>query len=128
MTDVVWGGGVPWAWSTDRQVVEKVIALYVLVGGLMGGLVGLLGRTIHNTIARQQHFHRQRLLKRKLLEEEWAGVPDGALSRAQPPGEPEPTAASLSRSEAPEEAAPRLTVSVDVANEEEELVATRQQR
>jgi hypothetical protein len=54
------------------------------------------------------------------LQGEHPEVPDEALSRAAPPGEPEPTQASLSRSEAPEEAPPRLAAGVDRAAKVEE--------
>jgi hypothetical protein len=68
---------------------------------------------VHNWIARQQYWCRQRLrrrerwqaerlLQQRLLEAEWAGVPDGAISRARPPDEPEPTDTSLSRAAGPE--------------------------
>jgi hypothetical protein len=126
------------------EMLVGVLGSVLVIGSLIGLFIGLvcdllvrLGvdldysradefyQRVHDHIARHQHFHRQRLLQRKLAEEEWAGVPDGALSRAQPSGEPEPTAAALSRSEAPEEAAPRLTAGVDAATGEEELVATR---
>jgi hypothetical protein len=54
------------------------------------------------------------------LQGEHPEVPDEALSRAAPPGEPEPTQASLSRSEAPEEAPSRLAAGVDRAAKVEE--------
>jgi hypothetical protein len=87
---------------------------------------------VHRGIARRQHQRRQhfrqrqraqaeRLLQRKRLEAEWAGVPAGALSRAGPPGDPRPTAASLSRAEPSREAAPRLTAGVEAVTEEEEI-------
>ena len=40
--------------------------------------------------------------ERKRLEEEWEGVPDGAISRAQRKEAPQPTDASLSRTETTE--------------------------
>jgi hypothetical protein len=108
-----------------------------LFAGLFVGLVSGPGREMHEVrsnpgtqlfhdrIARWQHFRRQRLLKRRLLEEEWIGVPDGALSRAQQTNEPEPTQASLSRADMPEEAAPRLAAGVEAVTETEEQVAAR---
>jgi hypothetical protein len=52
------------------------------------------------------------------LQGEHPEVPDEALSRTAPPGEPEPTPASLSRAEAPEEEAPpRQAAGVDRATE-----------
>ena len=55
---------------------------------------------IHDAVARAQHRRRQRILR----SQEHQHVPDGALSRAQPPGEPEPTGAALSRTDRPDEA------------------------
>jgi predicted lipid-binding transport protein (Tim44 family) len=92
-----------------------------LVVKLSGWLIPLFAGRVHDGIARQQYLRRQRILRRQ----EFPHVPDGALSRAQPPGEPTPTAASLSRAEAPAEETPlRLAASVDAATEEEEKVLT----
>jgi hypothetical protein len=76
----------------------------------------LLSQRVHDGIARWQHLRRQRLLR----QQEFPHVPDGALSRADPPGEPEPTQASLSLAKPPEEDAPRLTASVEAEMEAEE--------
>jgi hypothetical protein len=76
-------------------------------------LVDWASSRAHRWILRQQRWHLQRLreqemeeaerlLQQRLLEAEWAGVPDGAISRARPPGEPEPTDTSLSRAAGPE--------------------------
>jgi hypothetical protein len=70
--------------------------------------------------ARRQHFRRQRILRRKQLEKEWAGVPDGAISRAQPPSKPEPTQGSLSRVEVLKEDPTRLQKDVEAEKEAEE--------
>ena len=64
-----------------------------------------LRQRFHDTIARAQRRWRQRILRRK----EHQDVPDTAISRAQPPGEPQPTDAALSITDDPEETA-RLTV------------------
>ena len=58
-------------------------------------------RWAHDGISRRQHY-------RRLIESEWAHVPDTALSRAPSPGEPQPTDAALSVADEPVEA--RLTV------------------
>jgi hypothetical protein len=71
------------------------------------------GQQVHDGIARWHHFRHQRFLQRQLLEEEWAGVPDGAISRARPPGNPDPTQTSLSRAEVPKEAPLSLAMSVE---------------
>ena len=63
-------------------------------------------RWAHDHIARTQH--RQRLLR----SQEHVKVPDGAISRAQPPGEPEPTDAALSLADEPEETE-HLPVSIE---------------
>lgn len=74
-----------------------------LVYGLMVGLVVGLGKLgfpqMHDRIARTQHRRRQRVLRSR----EHAEVPDGALSRAQPPVEPTPTDAALSRTDTTDE-------------------------
>jgi hypothetical protein len=97
------------------------------IGGLAAGLFIVLiapfCQRMHDGIAQRQHIHRQRILR----QQEFSHVPDGALSRAQPPGEPEPTAASLSRADVPEEATPRLAAGVEAATEEEEQVVTQRQ-
>lgn len=86
------------------------ILLFLLGRGLVGWLRGEWGielgdarsdplaQWVHDCVARHQHHRRQR----QLAEAEWAGVPNGALSRAQPTGQPQPTPASLSPAEAPE--------------------------
>jgi len=48
----------------------------------------------------QQH-ERERV--QKALEKEWEDVPDGAISRAQRKARPQPTKASLSRTDTPKE-------------------------
>jgi hypothetical protein len=101
-----------------------------VVSGLSPGLLGNLNdlrstalfRWGHDSIARQQHFRHQRRLQRKLFEEEWAGVPAGAISRACPPGEPKPTPASLSLAELPAEDVPRLAAGAETATEAEKQV------
>lgn len=64
-------------------------------------------------VARAQHRRRQRLLQRKLAEEEWAGVPEKALTRANPTGSPQVTDVSLSQAGHPEEEKERLTEAVE---------------
>jgi hypothetical protein len=82
-----------------------------------------LARWVHDGIARRQHRCRQRVLQ----GQEFAHVPDRALSRARPPGEPEPAAASLSLAEPPEEAAPRLAAGVEAETAAEEKVLAVQE-
>jgi hypothetical protein len=99
-------------WPARLLLALLAVALGSIVGS---GLAVLFMDPVHDGIARLQHLRRQRLLKRRLLEQEWSGVPDGALSRASTPGEPGPTDTSLSRAEAPEEPPPRLRAAVDTA-------------
>jgi hypothetical protein len=103
-------------WQARLLLALLAVALGSIVGS---GLAVLFMDPVHDGIARLQHVRRQRLLKRRLLEQEWAGVPDGALSRAPTPARPEPTQASLSLAEAPEEEPPRLAAAVGAAEEEE---------
>jgi hypothetical protein len=91
-----------------------------LLSALFYGLLGPLTRRTHDDIVRWQHLRRQRILKRKMLEEEWAGVPDRALSRAVSPKEPKPTEASLSQAERPAEAKGRLASAVEEGTAEQE--------
>jgi hypothetical protein len=108
-----------WPLSFDDRFGYCLVALSPLlivlpVSWVVAFLSSRGAQQVHNAVARRQHQRRQRLIQRQLLEDEWAGVPNGAISRARPPGDPEPTHASLSRAEAPEEEAPpRLAVSVD---------------
>jgi hypothetical protein len=74
--------------------------MVVLAVGLMfAGFFVALGKGAQDRRAWRQLFRHQRRRQRQWLEEEWANVPDGAISRAPPPEEPEPTQASLSRAE-----------------------------
>ena len=70
-------------------------------------------RWAHDTIARRQH--RRRILRSK----EDQDVPDGAISRAQPPGEPQVTDAALSLTDTTEGAG---RLSVDVIEDAEAVV------
>ena len=63
---------------------------------------------IHDSISRYQHRRRQRILR----SQDDQAVPDTALSRAQPPGEPTPTDAALSIADEPDEPE-RLSVEVE---------------
>jgi hypothetical protein len=131
-----WGAGLVYG-LLNGLLLGLIMGRQGLLPGLFAGLFGVflggvvawgyavrhnpLTRRVHDRIARQQHFRRQRILRRQ----EFPHVPDGALSLAGPPGEPEPTAASLSRAEAPEEDSPlRLMAGVNEASEEEELSVT----
>ena len=67
-----------------------------------------LRQRFHDTIARAQHRRRQRILR----SQEHQDVPDGALSRAQPPGDPQATDAALSIADDPDEPG-RLIVSIE---------------
>ena len=91
--------------------------IFVLIAGLVSTLQvpemevtrnDPFTRWAHDRIARRQH----RRLRRKLLDEEWANVPDTALSRAQPPGEPVPTDTALSLADEPDEPT-HLSVSIE---------------
>ena len=73
--------------------------------GIVGGMVGTsmkatrrndFIRRVHDEIALAQHRRRQRVPPPNQTNEEWAHVPNTAISRAQPPGEPQPTDAALS--------------------------------
>ena len=66
-----------------------------------------------SSVAQWQHNRRQQLLKRKLLEEEWAGVPATALTLVDRSTSPQVTDTSVSRSEPPEEEKERLTEAVE---------------
>jgi len=108
------------------------VGLITGLGGILGGLMGItlgrllgvrlgferreMGRSnqwVHDHIARYQHRRRQRLLRSR----EHVNVPDGALSRAQPPGKPTPTDAALSVADTTEEK-DRLAASTDTSTEE----------
>lgn len=86
------------------------VLLLLLGRGLVGWLRGEWGvelgdassdplaQWVHDCVARHQHHRRQR----QLAEAEWAGVPKGALSRAQPLQEPQPTERSISQMGTPQ--------------------------
>ena len=85
------------------------VSLAVIASTILSSLTGLVGIRlerfylvlygVHDEIAGRQYSNQQRLLKRRLLEEEWANVPNRALSRANPNGPPQPTEVALSRSD-----------------------------
>jgi hypothetical protein len=106
------GGSILWVFGI---LLASVLALFAWRDTFRRD--SLMG-SVHDGIARQQHLRRQRILRRQ----EFSHVPDGALSRARPSGEPEPTSVSLSRAEAPEEEPPRLAAGVDAVAEEEQTV------
>jgi hypothetical protein len=107
-----------------------------VAGGIVGGVAGLavggaigwwvswlfddgpfygMADSLRDKVNLQEYACRWKALYalyRKLLEEEWAMVPDRAISRWRPKDGPEPTQASLSRTEITEEEKPRLTESV----------------
>ena len=104
--------------------------IYGLFSGLSGGLIaGLLvpeletarsfrfTRWAHDGMARRQHRRRQRLLR----SQEEQHVPDTAISRAQPPGAPQPTDAALSIAVNSDEST-HLTVETEEDLEDEEPV------
>ena len=73
-----------------------------IVGGVLGGIsysrgTSKAGDKLHDKIARAQH--RRRILRAQDDQD----VPDTAISRAQPPGEPQPTDAALSIADEPDE-------------------------
>jgi len=88
-------------------VVTNSLASYYDVSGYQ------IVQLTHDGIARAQHFRRQQFLKRKLLEEEWAGVPAKALTLVDRSTSPQVTDTSVSRSEPPEEEKERLTEAVE---------------
>ena len=100
-----------------------VLLLGMLFYGLLGTWVRLFRwvtkvypqiQQTHDAIARWQHLRRQRLLRAR----DHVNVPDGALSRAQPPSEPTPTDAALSVADTSEEK-DRLTASTETSTEGE---------
>jgi hypothetical protein len=118
-----------WVWVLVWVLFDGLV--YELFGRLGDWLVGVLYKEVYDNIARRQHLRPQivrqrkrlraeRLFQQKRLEAEWAGVPAGAISRAQPPGDPQPTAASLSRADGPKEGPPRLAAGVDAVTEADE--------
>lgn len=63
------------------------------------------------------------VIERWVERARWAGVPDGAISRALPPStDPQPTARSLSVADSPKEDQSRLTTSVEESTTEEAVV------
>jgi len=85
--------------------------------GLLGGLMVGLPETIRQSVSRHQHFRRQRRLKRRLLEEEWAGVPERALSRACRSSLPQPTDTSLTLTGKLDQRQPHLEEGIAEAQE-----------
>ena len=85
-------------------------SLAVMVCGVDRSRSNRWNRWVHDEIARRQHFHRQRVRR----SEEHQDVPDTALSRAQPPGDPTPTDAALSVADTPDEK-DRLAASTEEA-------------
>jgi hypothetical protein len=121
------GGGVVGGRGTGLEVG----LLYGLAFGLVALLVGRLGlaaphvplksgeKSLHHAIARLQH----RRQEQKRLQAQWAHVPAGALSRAAPPRDPQPTSTALSRADAPAEAHTRLRAAVDEAENPSSMAA-----
>ena len=109
------------------QEVPEGVDVYLLVGVLGGGWVfgvvyGMtrgqqdpLIRQVHDGVASRQHRRRERILR----SQDHAQVPDGALSQAQPPGDPAPTDAALSRTPSKEAEPDRLAASTGNTTEEE---------
>ena len=105
----------PFSPFTGWYVAGGVLLIGMLVFGLLGAwasffrLATLLSPHIqqtHDLIAQWQHRHRL------LRSQEHHDVPDGALSRAQPPGDPQATDAALSIADDPDEPG-RLIVSIE---------------
>jgi len=101
-------------WGMIRLWIIGLLA--GIIGGVLGGLsysrgTSKAGDKLHDKIARAPH--RRRILRSR----EHQDVPDTAISRAQPPGEPEPNDAALSIADEPEET--RLTIEAveDAADE-----------
>ena len=122
------------------RFLRWLVWLGVLVGGVLWGIalgvglgrllglrlgyerkeMGKLNLRVHDSIARAQHRRRQRLLRSK----EHQHVPDTAISRAQPPGEPQATDASLSLTDSTD-GADHLTVSMTEEVTEDQVPASR---
>ena len=68
---------------------------------------------VHDHIACWQHYRRKKLLRRKLAEEEWAGVPDNALTLVDRSTSPQATDVALSLADAPDEEKERLANAVE---------------
>ena len=86
------------------------VLVAVLIGGVMPPEVvrsTRYTRWVHDGIVRRQRRRHQRILR----SQEHQDVPDTAISRAQPPGEPAPTDAALYMADEPEETE-HLTVEV----------------
>ena len=82
---IVWLSGGLSLWLS----IGVGLALGVGVGV---GIGSRLSKNIHDSMARYQHRRRQRILR----SQEHQHVPDTAISRVQPPDEPQPTDAALS--------------------------------
>ena len=79
-----------------------------------------LDRRVHDGIARRQHARRER----RHPPEDDAHVPAGAISRARPPGNPEPTSAALSRAAPSEGDKARLAAEVEEETKDEVIAST----
>ena len=93
--------------------------LFVGVVSAIGGYTDIvrddrLAQPTHDRVARWQHRRRQRVLR----AQEHQDVPDTALSRAQPPGEPVPTDTALSLADDPDEPS-RLSVEIEEHTEDQ---------
>jgi len=125
--------GQSWLFLAVCVVLDWGLVVGWPIGLIVGLIIGLkpenlhtlrndlLFQEVHDRLAGRQHQRRQRILRQKQLEAEWAGVPAGAISRAGPPKEPEPTGTSLSPAETPEkDRPPHLATGMDAATEPEE--------
>jgi hypothetical protein len=121
LVSVPFCGWLGWSIGNDMGSRELAWCCMLLFALAVGWQTNSLTQPIHDRIARIQHFRRQRISRRKQWEEEWAGVPDGAISRARATDAPDPTQVSLSRSEPlGEDVLPRLEAGVDAAEQAEE--------
>jgi len=85
----------------EHEQVKNLMGLMIggLAAGVVTGFICELKTKVHVGVARTQHFRHGRIVGSK----EHQDVPDSALSRAQPPGDPEPTDTALSLADKEEE-------------------------
>jgi len=114
----------------EREEVYLLIGLFaVLIFSLLGGMaamlcmglaMGLFEAFIVTAPSQQRRRRRKRILRSKKHQH----VPDTAISRAQPPDDPQPTDAALSLTDNTE-GADHLTVSSTEEDTEDEVSVSR---
>ena len=106
-------------WAAYLLIGSFTVLLVGVLEGLVPGLFMGLAMWFFGVLifgSRHQHQHRRRRRKRILRSKEHPHVPDTAISRAQPPGEPEPTDAALSIAGSADEPG-HLTISIEDTTE-----------